>query len=134
MKKSIFLLALASALLISCKGGQSEESHISTTMQSQDDFDVTILSDSTTPEGARQISVATCAAVCSSQIDITVKDSVVVNVTYTNGCSGNTQGVSKLIEGMTVTEAISRLEGIDCGGRGTSCPDQLARALRFFLQ
>ena len=45
------------------------------------------------------------------------------------GCMGNTQGVARLVEGMAVDEAIARLQGIDCGGRGTSCPDQLAQAL-----
>ena len=49
---------------------------------------------------------------------------------FIGGCSGNTQGVSRLIEGMDVDEAIRRIDGIDCGGRGTSCPDQLARALK----
>ena len=49
---------------------------------------------------------------------------------FIGGCDGNTQGVSRLVEGMEVNEAIKRLEGIDCRGRGTSCPDQLSMALK----
>ena len=49
---------------------------------------------------------------------------------FVGGCSGNTQGVARLIEGMDVDEAIKRIDGIDCAGRGTSCPDQLAKALK----
>lgn len=68
--------------------------------------------------------------VCSQKIDITLIDGTIENVTFTGGCQGNTQGLSALIKGMEVDEAIARLEGIDCRGRGTSCPDQLAKALR----
>ena len=68
--------------------------------------------------------------VCSRMIDFDVRDGKVVNVKYTGGCHGNTQGVARLVEGMDVDEVIRRLEGIDCGGKGTSCPDQLARALK----
>ena len=53
----------------------------------------------------------------------------VKSVKFNGGCNGNTQGVAALVKGMKVDEAISRLKGIDCGGRGTSCPDQLAKAL-----
>ena len=53
----------------------------------------------------------------------------VKSVKFNGGCNGNTQGVAALVKGMNVDEAISRLKGIDCGGRGTSCPDQLAKAL-----
>ena len=67
--------------------------------------------------------------VCSRQIDIELEDGKVKSVEFVGGCSGNTQGVSALVRGMDVDEAIERLEGIDCRGRGTSCPDQLAKAL-----
>lgn len=67
---------------------------------------------------------------CSRQIDIDVEDGIVAEVKFTGGCSGNTQGVSALVKGMSVEEAISRLKGIHCGPRPTSCPDQLARALK----
>ena len=68
--------------------------------------------------------------VCSRSMDITVDGDTVVEVSYFGGCSGNTQGGAALIKGMKIEEAIARLEGIDCRGRGTSCPDQLAKALR----
>ena len=67
---------------------------------------------------------------CSQMIDITLDGDTVSEVVFTGGCMGNTQGVAALVRGMKVAEAIARLEGIDCRGRGTSCPDQLARALR----
>ena len=56
------------------------------------------------------------------------------NVQFVGGCNGNTQGVARLVEGMDVNEAISRMKGIDCNGRGTSCPDQLAKALEQAIQ
>ena len=68
--------------------------------------------------------------VCSQLIIIDVKEGVIEQVQIVGGCHGNTQGLSKLLVGMEVKEAINRLEGIDCRGRGTSCPDQLAQALK----
>ena len=68
--------------------------------------------------------------VCSREIRFDIEDNKIKTVQFIGGCSGNTQGVSRLIEGMDVDEAIRRIDGIDCGGRGTSCPDQLARALK----
>lgn len=70
------------------------------------------------------------SGVCSRMINIDVEDNIVKNVEFIGGCSGNTQGVSRLIKGMDVDEAIARLEGIRCGGKSTSCPDQLAKALK----
>lgn len=67
--------------------------------------------------------------VCAMQIKFDVEDNKVHNVAFVGGCGGNTQGVSRLIEGMDVDEAIKRLKGIRCGFKPTSCPDQLARAL-----
>ena len=66
---------------------------------------------------------------CSSMIDVEVKDGRIESVTFTGGCNGNLQGISALVKGMMVEEAISRLKGIRCGFKNTSCPDQLARAL-----
>lgn len=68
--------------------------------------------------------------VCSRQIDIELENGKVSSVKFVGGCNGNTQGLSALIAGMDVDDAIQRLEGINCNGRGTSCPDQLAKALR----
>ena len=72
--------------------------------------------------------------VCSQRIDFEIVDNKVTNVQFLGGCNGNTQGLSRLIEGMDVQEAISRLEGIHCGFRSTSCPDQLAQALKQALK
>ena len=68
--------------------------------------------------------------VCSREINFEVEDNKVKNVQFVGGCSGNTQGVARLIDGMDIDEAISRIEGIQCGFRPTSCPDQLAKALK----
>ena len=68
--------------------------------------------------------------VCSQEISFDVEDNKVTNVQFRGGCSGNTQGIAKLVEGMDIDEVITRLEGVHCGPRPTSCPDQLARALK----
>lgn len=92
-------------------------------------FDVTLLSD--TREGdLRKASFLTSDAVCSRQIDIELEGDTLRSVRYTGGCHGNTQGIAALVRGMKKDEVIARLSGIDCKGRGTSCPDQLARALK----
>ena len=62
-------------------------------------------------------------------MSLRIEDGIVHDVVFDGGCSGNTQGVSRLIEGYPVAEAIARLKGIRCGVKDTSCPDQLARAL-----
>ena len=59
-----------------------------------------------------------------------MEGNTIIKVTFTGGCSGNTQGVAALIAGMDIDEAIARIEGIHCGPRSTSCPDQLSKALR----
>ena len=70
---------------------------------------------------------------CSSVIDIELKDGVIESVQFTGGCNGNLKGISALVKGMTPEEAISRLKGIRCGFKSTSCPDQLARALETMI-
>lgn len=72
--------------------------------------------------------------VCSSEINISVSDGIIESVQYIGGCSGNTQGVAALVKGMSVDEAIDRLSGIKCGFKSTSCPDQLAQALKQFKE
>ncbi len=72
--------------------------------------------------------------VCSREINFDVVDGKVHNVKYLGGCSGNTQGVGALVEGMDIDEAIARLRGIRCGSKPTSCPDQLAIALEHYKQ
>lgn len=68
--------------------------------------------------------------VCARAIDIEVEDGIVKSLNFVGGCNGNTQGVSRLCEGRTVEEVVKTLEGINCRGRGTSCPDQLAKVLK----
>ena len=94
-----------------------------------DMFDVRKIFDRTEGD-VRRTAFETCGQVCSRQIDIETDGEVIRQVRYSGGCSGNTQGVAALVAGMKIDEAIARLEGIDCNGRGTSCPDQLARALK----
>mgnify|MGYP005760944549 CR=1 FL=1 len=72
--------------------------------------------------------------VCSQKIHFDLVDNKVKNVSFVGGCNGNLQGISRLIDGMDVNEAISRLEGIRCGFKSTSCPDQLAKALKSAVQ
>lgn len=73
--------------------------------------------------------------VCSRLINIELDaDNKIKNCGFVGGCSGNTQGICSLVKGMKAEEAIKRLKGIDCGGRGTSCPDQLANALELALE
>ena len=98
------------------------------------EFDVKLISDGTLEDGTRLLSFQTCGAVCSMQIDLQVKDDIIRRVEFTKGCNGNTQGISSLCEGMKVKDVISRLEGISCKERGTSCPDQLAKALKYLSE
>ena len=67
---------------------------------------------------------------CSREIHFEVEDNKVKNVRFVGGCNGNLQGIGALVEGQNVDDIIARIEGISCGGRPTSCPDQLARALK----
>ena len=92
-------------------------------------YDVNLISD-TVEDGIRKASFETCAVVCSERIDIDLEGDIIRRVQYTKGCHGNTQGLAALCAGMRRDEVIARLEGINCKGRGTSCPDQLARALK----
>lgn len=71
---------------------------------------------------------------CSRQIDFELnEDGTIGNVSFVGGCHGNLQGIAALVHGMKAEDAISRLNGIDCRGKGTSCPDQLAKALKAAL-
>ena len=92
-------------------------------------FEVTKLSDSIEGD-IRKASFQTCGAVCSSQIDIELEGDTLRSVRYTGGCHGNLQGIGALVQGMKKEDVIERLEGINCKGRGTSCPDQLTKALK----
>ena len=70
---------------------------------------------------------------CSTSIDIELENGIVQSVSFTGGCNGNLQGISKLVAGMDAREAIQRLKGIRCGYKPTSCPDQLAQALESMI-
>lgn len=72
-------------------------------------------------------------ATCAKEIGFEITDGIVTKVKFFGGCDGNTKGLERLIVGFTVDEIIKRLDGIDCKGRGTSCPDQLAQILRRHL-
>ena len=67
---------------------------------------------------------------CSQAILTEIDGDTIVRVQFVGGCGGNTQGIAALVAGIKISDAVSRLQGIDCAGRGTSCPDQLAKALR----
>ena len=91
--------------------------------------DVTKLSDSMA-DGIRCTSFATCGVTCSTKINLETEGDTIRRVEIVKGCDGNTKGLARLCEGRKVQDVIGMLEGIDCKGRGTSCPDQLARALK----
>lgn len=71
---------------------------------------------------------------CSQQIDFEIEDGILSHVRFYGGCNGNLQGISSLVEGQSVTIVIQKLEGIHCGMKSTSCPDQLAHALKKALE
>ena len=79
--------------------------------------------------GTSMDKVIKTTGVCAKEINFEIEDNKIKSVSFVNGCPGNLMGVSKLVEGIDVDEAISKLKGIDCRGKGTSCPDQLAKAL-----
>ena len=71
-----------------------------------------------------------CKGTCSRSVTLTIEDGVITDCSFEGGCSGNTQGVAKLVIGMEADRAAELLSGLRCGMRGTSCPDQLAQAIR----
>ena len=71
--------------------------------------------------------------VCSREMIFDIDDGIVKDLITIGGCNGNLKGISSLIKGMKIEDVISKLEGIDCNGRGTSCPDQISKALKEFL-
>ena len=98
-----------------------------------DMFDVRKIFDRTEGE-VRRTAFETCGQVCSRQIDIETDGEVIRQVRYTGGCNGNTQGVATLVDGMKTEDVIAKLEGIRCGFKGTSCPDELAKAIKQALE
>ena len=128
MKRYIITMLLAVAgLAVSAQERTKMDNHEQKIENIVDDY--RIISDEM-KDGVRYVTAAPSAKVCSKQIDIVIKDGIIQKVVYTRGCDGNAKGIGALIKDMTVEEAIRRLEGITCGKRGTSCPDQLARILK----
>lgn len=70
---------------------------------------------------------------CSRAIEFDIEDGVIRNVSFTGGCNGNLKGIGKLVEGMKVEDVVTKLKGIKCGARSTSCPDQLAKACEEYI-
>jgi uncharacterized protein (TIGR03905 family) len=113
MKKYVVVfIALTSFCLFSCNNSESVTNEL--IKKEMITKDITYI-----PEG-----------VCSQQMDISVVNDTIRSVAITKGCAGNTQGVARLVEGMHIDTAIAKLEGILCKEKATSCPDQLARALK----
>lgn len=125
MKKVILAIA---AVMISFTAA-AQEKVVNQTMEQVVTDDYKIISDKV-EDGVRYVVATPSAKVCSKQIDIQIKDGIIQSVVYTRGCDGNAKGIGALIKGMSVEEAIKRLEGITCGKRSTSCPDQLAKVLK----
>ncbi len=75
------------------------------------------------------IKTFTTTGVCAKQLSFELNNGKVTNVAFTGGCNGNLKGIASLIDGMDACEIVTRIKGTDCGGRGTSCPDQLAIAI-----
>ena len=71
--------------------------------------------------------------VCARNMSFDIENGVIRNLKVMGGCNGNLKGIASLVEGMKIEDVVSRLEGIDCGGKGTSCPDQLAKAVKPYI-
>ena len=125
MKKIIIAIFAA---LVAVAAGAQEQQQVQNQIMEETVNDYKIVSDEVV-DGVRYVTATPSAKVCSKQIDIEIKDGIIQKVVYTRGCEGNAKGIGALIKDMSVEEAIKRLEGITCGKRGTSCPDQLARIL-----
>ena len=119
MKINFSAIILASLLFFGCGAVAA----------AQDIQPAGIVSD-VTEDGVRIVNYRPDDIVCSVNIEIRTRGDVIESVQYTRGCNGNTKGIGALVKGMSMDEAITKLKGITCGKRPTSCPDQLARALR----
>ena len=118
MKIKFSAIVLASLLFFGCGAFAA----------AQDIQPAGIVSD-VTEDGVRIVNYRPDDIVCSVNIEIRTRGDVIESVQYTRGCNGNTKGIGALVKGMSMDEAITKLKGITCGKRPTSCPDQLANAL-----
>ena len=125
--KRILILALAAMF---CASVQAQEKTVTNQVKQEVVADDYKIIKEEVVDGVRYVVAAPSAMVCSKQIDIQIKDGIIQSVVYTRGCDGNAKGIGALIKDMSVEEAIKRLEGITCGKRPTSCPDQLAKVLK----
>ena len=126
--KKLIVLAITSFFAFAAYA-QEQQVNQNQTMEQTVVDDYKVVSDEM-KDGVRYVVATPSAKVCSKQIDIQIKDGIIESVVYTRGCDGNAKGIGALIKGMSVEEAIRRLEGITCGKRPTSCPDQLAKVLK----
>lgn len=92
-----------------------------------------IANDELLPDGKRYVRAVPQGGVCSQLIEVLIQDGEILQVRFTGGCSGNTQGVAALSEGATASNVAGRLCGISCGGNPTSCPDQLSKVLQYII-
>jgi uncharacterized protein (TIGR03905 family) len=122
-------IIIAMVLMFGVSAIQAQEKNNMQIAQTIDVNDFQIVSDEV-KDGVRYITATPSAKVCSNKIEIEIVDGIIMKVVYTRGCDGNAKGIGALIKGMAVDEAIRRLEGITCGKKATSCPDQLARILK----
>jgi uncharacterized protein (TIGR03905 family) len=127
--KKILMIALAAMFCVTVQAQEQEQKVTDQVKKEMVTDDYKIIKDEVV-DGIRYVTAAPSAMVCSKQIDIQIKDGIIQSVVYTRGCDGNAKGIGALIKGMSVEEAIKRLEGITCGKRPTSCPDQLAQILK----
>ena len=131
MKRLIIAMAMMLCAAVGYAQDQNDMQNIQTVAPAVtvnvDDYQ--IVSDEV-KDGVRYIVAVPSAKVCSNKIEIEIVDGIIMKVAYTRGCDGNAKGIGALIKGMSVDEAIRRLEGITCGKKPTSCPDQLARILK----
>ena len=131
MKRLIIAIAMMLCAAVGYAQDQNDMQNIQTVAPAVtvnvDDYQ--IVSDEV-KDGVRYIVAVPSAKVCSNKIEIEIVDGIIMKVAYTRGCDGNAKGIGALIKGMSVDEAIRRLEGITCGKKPTSCPDQLARILK----
>jgi uncharacterized protein (TIGR03905 family) len=125
--KKILMIALAAMFCVAMQAQDQKTTDQAKKEMVTDDYK--IIKDEVI-DGVRYVTAAPSAMVCSKQIDIQIKRGVIQSVVYTRGCDGNAKGIGALVKGMKVKEAIKRLEGITCGRRPTSCPDQLAKILK----
>lgn len=124
----IILSAFVAMTLTTTLNAAAPEKPAAATYQKQENFQ--IVEDTTFKDGTRHIKAVPSKNVCSALIDFDIVDGKIFNLVYQRGCDGNLKAIGKLLEGMTVKEAIERLDGVDCHGRGTSCTDQLAQILK----